>query len=69
MNGNTICDPNSTVYKGTCCSQYGWVCGSKLRELSYASFTNRLTSVATLLTIVVRAVSLVAEEMTSPLPL
>ncbi|KAF2132421.1 carbohydrate-binding module family 18 [Dothidotthia symphoricarpi CBS 119687] len=26
-NGNTICDPNSTVYKGTCCSQYGY-CGA-----------------------------------------
>ncbi|KAI4653688.1 hypothetical protein J4E93_001455 [Alternaria ventricosa] len=26
-NGNLLCDPNSTVYKGTCCSQYGW-CGS-----------------------------------------
>lgn len=25
-NGNLLCDPNSTVYKGTCCSQYGW-CG------------------------------------------
>ncbi|KAF2034342.1 DUF1929-domain-containing protein [Setomelanomma holmii] len=26
-NGNTLCDPNSTVYTGTCCSQYGW-CGN-----------------------------------------
>ncbi|KAF2192656.1 carbohydrate-binding module family 18 [Zopfia rhizophila CBS 207.26] len=26
-NGNTLCDPNSQVYKGTCCSQYGW-CGN-----------------------------------------
>src|SRR5690242_11599521 len=26
-NGNLLCDPNSTVYSGTCCSQYGW-CGS-----------------------------------------
>ncbi|RAL58849.1 hypothetical protein DID88_009158 [Monilinia fructigena] len=26
-NGNTICDPNSTVYKGSCCSSYGW-CGN-----------------------------------------
>jgi hypothetical protein len=25
-NGNTICDPNSTVYTGSCCSEYGW-CG------------------------------------------
>ncbi|PQE06279.1 glyoxal oxidase protein [Rutstroemia sp. NJR-2017a BBW] len=25
-NGNTICDPKSTVYSGSCCSQYGW-CG------------------------------------------
>ncbi|KZF20435.1 carbohydrate-binding module family 18 [Xylona heveae TC161] len=25
--GNTICDPDSTVYSGTCCSQYGW-CGN-----------------------------------------
>lgn len=25
-NGNTLCDPKSTVYKGTCCSSYGW-CG------------------------------------------
>jgi hypothetical protein len=25
--GNLLCDPNSTVYSGTCCSQYGW-CGS-----------------------------------------
>lgn len=25
-NGNTICNPNSNVYKGSCCSQYGW-CG------------------------------------------
>lgn len=25
--GNTLCDPNSTVYKGTCCSSYGW-CGN-----------------------------------------
>lgn len=24
-NGNLLCDPNSTVYKGTCCSPYGWV--------------------------------------------
>jgi hypothetical protein len=23
--GNTICDPNSNIYKGSCCSQYGWV--------------------------------------------
>ncbi|KNG47370.1 carbohydrate-binding module family 18 protein [Stemphylium lycopersici] len=27
QNGNLLCDPNSTVYSGTCCSQYGW-CGS-----------------------------------------
>ncbi|ATZ50700.1 Bcgo1 [Botrytis cinerea B05.10] len=26
-NGNTLCDPNSTVYKGSCCSSYGW-CGN-----------------------------------------
>ncbi|KAL7274155.1 hypothetical protein RUND412_002955 [Rhizina undulata] len=26
-NGGLICDPNSTVYTGTCCSQYGW-CGN-----------------------------------------
>ena len=25
--GNTLCDPNSKVYTGTCCSQYGW-CGN-----------------------------------------
>ncbi|KAI4722115.1 galactose oxidase [Aureobasidium sp. EXF-10727] len=25
-NGNLLCDPKSTVYKGTCCSSYGW-CG------------------------------------------
>ncbi|KAK0111871.1 hypothetical protein ONS96_001139 [Cadophora gregata f. sp. sojae] len=25
--GNTICDPNSKVYTGGCCSQYGW-CGN-----------------------------------------
>ncbi|KAM3087039.1 hypothetical protein ACMFMG_001149 [Clarireedia jacksonii] len=25
-NGNTVCDPNSKVYTGSCCSQYGW-CG------------------------------------------
>lgn len=25
-NGNTLCDPKSTVYTGSCCSQYGWVC-------------------------------------------
>lgn len=25
--GNLLCDPNSTVYSGSCCSQYGW-CGS-----------------------------------------
>ncbi|KAF2254806.1 carbohydrate-binding module family 18 [Trematosphaeria pertusa] len=24
---NLLCDPNSTVYTGTCCSQYGW-CGN-----------------------------------------
>lgn len=24
-NGDLLCDPNSTVYKGTCCSQHGWV--------------------------------------------
>jgi hypothetical protein len=24
-NGNTLCDPKSKVYNGTCCSQYGWV--------------------------------------------
>ncbi|RYF32590.1 MAG: hypothetical protein EOO38_30835 [Cytophagaceae bacterium] len=24
-NGNLLCDPNSTVYTGSCCSQYGWV--------------------------------------------
>lgn len=24
---NLLCDPNSTVYSGSCCSQYGW-CGS-----------------------------------------
>lgn len=22
-NGNLLCDPNSTAYKGTCCSSYG----------------------------------------------
>lgn len=27
QNGGTICDPSSTVYKGGCCSQYGW-CGN-----------------------------------------
>lgn len=27
-NGNLLCDPNSTVYEGTCCSQYGWCGGS-----------------------------------------
>ncbi|KAF1838726.1 DUF1929-domain-containing protein [Decorospora gaudefroyi] len=27
-NGNLLCDPNSTVYSGTCCSQYGWCGGS-----------------------------------------
>ena len=26
-NGNLLCDPKSTVYSGTCCSEYGW-CGS-----------------------------------------
>ncbi|KAL5119478.1 hypothetical protein ACEQ8H_002543 [Pleosporales sp. CAS-2024a] len=26
-NGNTVCDPNSTIYTGSCCSQYGW-CGN-----------------------------------------
>ncbi|KAF2270809.1 galactose oxidase [Lojkania enalia] len=26
-NGNTLCDPNSTIYTGSCCSQYGW-CGN-----------------------------------------
>lgn len=26
-NGNTICDPKSTVYTGTCCSSYGY-CGN-----------------------------------------
>lgn len=26
-NGNTICDPTSTKYSGSCCSQYGW-CGN-----------------------------------------
>jgi hypothetical protein len=26
-NGNLLCDPNSTVYTGTCCSSYGW-CGN-----------------------------------------
>lgn len=25
--GNLLCDPNSTVYTGTCCSSYGW-CGN-----------------------------------------
>ncbi|KAF2000686.1 carbohydrate-binding module family 18 [Amniculicola lignicola CBS 123094] len=25
--GNTLCDPKSTVYTGSCCSQYGW-CGN-----------------------------------------
>jgi hypothetical protein len=25
--GNLLCDPNSTVYKGSCCSSYGW-CGN-----------------------------------------
>ncbi|BFZ59011.1 hypothetical protein YB2330_000010 [Saitoella coloradoensis] len=25
-NGNTVCDPNTTGYTGTCCSEYGW-CG------------------------------------------
>jgi hypothetical protein len=24
--GNLLCDPKSTVYTGSCCSQYGWVC-------------------------------------------
>ena len=28
-NDGLICDPNSTVYKGTCCSQYGW-CGDTI---------------------------------------
>ncbi|KAF2275068.1 DUF1929-domain-containing protein [Westerdykella ornata] len=27
QNGGLICDPNSKVYTGTCCSQYGW-CGN-----------------------------------------
>ena len=26
-NGGLLCDPESTVYTGTCCSQYGW-CGN-----------------------------------------
>ncbi|KZM19873.1 chitin binding [Ascochyta rabiei] len=26
-NGNLLCDPKSTVYSGSCCSQYGW-CGN-----------------------------------------
>ena len=26
-NGDLLCDPNSTVYTGTCCSSYGW-CGN-----------------------------------------
>jgi hypothetical protein len=26
-NGNLLCDPNSTVYTGSCCSSYGW-CGN-----------------------------------------
>lgn len=26
-NGDLLCDPDSTVYSGTCCSQYGW-CGN-----------------------------------------
>lgn len=26
-NGNLLCDPKSTAYTGTCCSQYGW-CGN-----------------------------------------
>jgi len=24
MNGGLLCDPGSTAYEGTCCSQYGW---------------------------------------------
>lgn len=27
QNGNLLCDPKSTVYTGSCCSQYGW-CGN-----------------------------------------
>lgn len=27
---NLLCDPNSTVYDGACCSQYGWVCSIQL---------------------------------------
>ena len=27
LNGDLLCDPNSSVYNGTCCSEYGW-CGS-----------------------------------------
>ncbi|KAK6331032.1 hypothetical protein TWF718_003223 [Orbilia javanica] len=27
QNGGLLCDPNSKVYKGTCCSKYGW-CGN-----------------------------------------
>ena len=28
-NGGLTCDPNSAVYNGTCCSQYGW-CGDTI---------------------------------------
>lgn len=28
-NGGLTCDPRSTVYSGTCCSQYGW-CGNTI---------------------------------------
>jgi hypothetical protein len=36
-NGNLLCDPNSTAYKGTCCSSYG----QSLR-LIFLHFANKL---------------------------
>jgi hypothetical protein len=36
-NGNTLCDPNSTAYTGSCCSQYGWVSPNSAGQEDFAN--------------------------------
>ncbi|KAF2747458.1 carbohydrate-binding module family 18 [Sporormia fimetaria CBS 119925] len=45
-NGNTVCNPRSTVYKGSCCSAYGW-CGDSAAHCGTGCLSGACTGGAT----------------------
>jgi len=66
--GNLLCDPNSTVYTGTCCSQYGWVYSPNTCTYSLADATSAGTLLPTVAPGAFR-VALMVEALLATVPL